>query len=112
MTQGELLAFAKKRGWGGRKIGDMEALLRELVIVDIASQGVLRTYAEIDSLLEKAGHPIGQNDLWIAATAIEARAHLLTMDRDFDPLHPGYLHRTWIDPKDPEGSQYQVRSSE
>lgn len=68
---------------------------------DFAS-GVLRTYAEIDALLERAGHSIGQNDLWIAATAIAAEAHLLTADRDFDPLHSGYLQRTWIDPRSPE----------
>ena len=105
VTVGEMLAFAKKRGWGEKKVDQMEALLRELVIVDISSQDVLRTYAEIDLLLEKAGHPIGQNDLWIAATAIKAEAHLLTTDRDFDPLHPGYLHRTWIDPRNPQGSR-------
>jgi tRNA(fMet)-specific endonuclease VapC len=104
VTEGEMLAFAKKRKWGEKKIDQLEALLRELVVVDISSQDVLRAYAEIDFLLEKAGHPIGQNDLWIAATAMKAEAHLLTTDRDFDPLHPGYLQRTWIDPRSAPGN--------
>ena len=37
-------------------------------------------------------------DRWIAATAKAADATLLTTDKDFDPLHPRYVERIWIDP--------------
>jgi len=32
---------------------------------------------------------------------VVAGAHLLTTDKDFDPLFPAYLDRTWIDPQRP-----------
>ena len=41
---------------------------------------------------------MGDNDVWIAATAAAAGAYLLTTDKDFDHLHPTYVQREWIDP--------------
>ncbi len=41
---------------------------------------------------------LSKNDLWIAATAKAMGLTLLTTDRDFDPLHPTLITRTWIDP--------------
>jgi predicted nucleic acid-binding protein len=35
---------------------------------------------------------IGQNDLWIAATAWVTKAALITTDSDFDHLHPVFLN--------------------
>jgi len=40
-------------------------------------------FAEIYAELRKAGRPIGQNDLWIAALARELSLQLLTLDKDF-----------------------------
>ncbi|MGH7195217.1 MAG: PIN domain-containing protein [Candidatus Saccharimonadales bacterium] len=40
-------------------------------------------YAEIYLKLRKAGRPIGTNDMWIAAIAMEHNKKLLTLDRDF-----------------------------
>ncbi len=84
------------------KIRRLEDLLQQFILVDINSKDVLSTYAELDSFLEKSGKPIEQNDIWIAATTIVAQAHLLTTDKDFDPLYPAYLDRTWIDPQRPD----------
>jgi len=42
---------------------------------------------------------MGENDIWIAATAKVTGAVLLTTDKDFDHLHGKYLTRIWIDPK-------------
>ena len=99
VTVGEALAFAKKRSWGVRRTAALEDLLRELVILPLESEPVLHTYAEIDVHLQKIGRVIEQNDMWIAATASAAKAHLLTTDRDFDPLDPHFLTRTWVDPE-------------
>lgn len=44
---------------------------------------VSRLYGRLYAALRKAGTPIGTNDIWIAATALEAGAHLLTFDQDF-----------------------------
>ena len=46
---------------------------------------VARTYAELWALLKRAGTPVGDNDLWIAATALAQDPPLpvLTTDGDF-----------------------------
>jgi tRNA(fMet)-specific endonuclease VapC len=98
VTAGEIRALAKKRCWGLRRIEALKDLVRELVVLPLGSEPVLSTYAEIDCHLQKAGLHMGQNYMWIAATAAAAKAHLLTTDKDFDPLYPDRLTRTWIDP--------------
>lgn len=40
-------------------------------------------YARIYANLRRAGRPIGVNDMWIAALAIEHSVPLLTLDADF-----------------------------
>jgi tRNA(fMet)-specific endonuclease VapC len=44
---------------------------------------VSRRYARIFADLRRAGTPIPVNDIWIAATAMESGAHLVTFDGDF-----------------------------
>ncbi len=44
---------------------------------------VSRVYGRVFAALRKARTPIGSNDIWIAATAIDAGAHVLTFDQDF-----------------------------
>lgn len=41
---------------------------------------------------------MGQNDMWIAATAKATGATLLTTDRDFDHLQGEHIRRVWLDP--------------
>ena len=98
VTAGEIRALAKKRSWGLRKIEMLRDMVRELVVLPLGSEPVLSTYAEIDCHLQRVGLHMGQNDMWIAATAAAAKAHLLTTDKDFDPLFPDRLTRTWINP--------------
>lgn len=102
ITVGEALSFAKQRGWGPDKAELLANLVQDLVIVDISDE-ILQAYAEIEFFLLRTGKPIQQNDIWIAATAVAIGAHLLTTDKDFDPLYPTYLDRTWIDPQRPRG---------
>lgn len=96
VTVGELYAFAARRNWGPKKQAQLEDILDELVVQDLNHPGVLRAYGEIDLACKK--HPIGQNDMWIAAVCRAAKATLLTTDKDFDHLHPSELRRIWIDP--------------
>lgn len=101
VTVGELMAFARHADWGAAKLAALEDLIRNLVVVDINRQPVLRAYAEFDSDLTRAGTRMGQqNDLWIAATAAATGAVVLTTDRDFDVLHPSRIQREWVDPQD------------
>jgi tRNA(fMet)-specific endonuclease VapC len=101
ITIGEILAFAKRWDWGFTKMTALENLLGDLVVLDISDE-ILDRYAEIDVYLRRTGKAVEQNDLWIAAAAIASGAHLLTTDKDFDPLYPNYLDRTWINPERPD----------
>ena len=75
-------------------------MLRDLAVINLSDE-ILELYARMDTYLRRAGKAVEQNDIWIAATTIASGAHLLTMDKDFDPLYPAYLDRTWIDPRRP-----------
>lgn len=99
ITVGEVMAFARKLNWAEKKVNELQKLLGELVIVDINHSSVLSKYAEISHYLESNGQPIGQNDMWIAATAMAANAWLLTTDKDFDRLTPIYLKREYVNPQ-------------
>jgi predicted nucleic acid-binding protein len=97
ISVGELLAFARNASWGGRKEARLHEVLANLVIVDIQREPVLNAYADLSAHLKVAGRPIGQNDLWIAACARATGAVLLTLDTDFDVLHPDWIRREWVD---------------
>ncbi len=98
VTVAEGLALALQFGWGERKASELEELFTELLIVDIHQEQTLRAYAEIADFARRNGRALSDNDIWIAATAVATGAHLITADRDFDPLDPKFLRRTWIAP--------------
>jgi predicted nucleic acid-binding protein len=98
VTVGEARAFASRNGWGQQRIDQLYEHIRQLVIVDINNEPVLRSYAEIDVFAKQNGHALSNNDTWIAATARATGARLLTTDLDFDPLDPSFIKRTWFDP--------------
>jgi tRNA(fMet)-specific endonuclease VapC len=99
---GELHALALKLGWGREKVRQLSEVVRQLVVVDISRTDVIHRYAQIDEFSErqvKPARPLGQNDMWIAATAAAYDAHLVTTDTDFDHLTPRFIRRTRIDPR-------------
>ena len=97
VTEGEIRAFTLKRGWGLRKIADMQRCLASLSVVPLPFGGIVEAYAEIDNYCERNGFVLSKNDLCIAATAHVMGATILTTDRDFDPLHGLFLQRDWVD---------------
>jgi len=103
VTIGEAFAFAKKNNWGEPKRDALKELIRtRLVPIDIHRPEILDAYAEIYhycAKVEKPARPIGQNDLWIAATAHVVDCTLVTMDTDFKHLDGKYLRLRLIDPK-------------
>ena len=102
ITVGEANAFAMKRNWGEkRRERLMEMMRSKLIPVDINRAEIFAAYAEIDYFSEKLAkpaRPMGQNDMWIAATAHVLQIELVTTDKDFDHLHGTKLNRRWIDP--------------
>jgi tRNA(fMet)-specific endonuclease VapC len=103
ITVGEMLALTLKFNWGNQRKEKLKNLLHELTIVNIHEQNIVQTYANINHFSEKTikpARPMGQNDMWIAATARCLDAWLITMDKDFDHLHQNkYIKRVKIDLK-------------
>jgi tRNA(fMet)-specific endonuclease VapC len=102
VTAGEAKSLALKLGWSKAKQDLLNELLRHLVVVNIHTTPILDLYAEIDHYSEKVvkpARPLGQNDMWIAATAAATGAYLITTDNDFDHLTPRFLQRAKADPR-------------
>lgn len=82
---GELLAGFE----AGVRLSENLRALRDFlratnVLVLDVSRSTAEHYGRIYKLLRDTGHPIPQNDLWIAASALEHSLALFTYDRHFD----------------------------
>ena len=110
VCQGELLALAEKFGWGDGKRNELDEVLNRFPTLDINKQSILRAYALIDAWTHgnsvaspgqtpppKPAVPMMQNDLWIAATAHESKATLLSTDKDFEHLNDVWLNFVYVD---------------
>lgn len=84
VTAGELLGLANKNGWGANRLQQLQELLKNLVIIDVTHPAITRAYMDVYKAC--SGHPIPQNDMWIAATCKATGATLLSCDQDFHHL--------------------------
>lgn len=50
------------------------------------SETTSRIYADLKHYLRTTGHPIPENDVWIAAVGVESMSTLVTADAHFDFL--------------------------
>jgi tRNA(fMet)-specific endonuclease VapC len=91
VVKGEIRSLVIRLGWGETKQAKLDALLRDLLVLDISSEDVLAAYARIDAESCAQGRRMGKNDLWIAASAAVLDAVILTTDADFDHLHPSIV---------------------
>lgn len=96
VSLGEALALAEQWGWGEEKAGHLRQIFGELVILDLSFGKTPERYGRISAYCRAKGLGIGENDRWIAAGAAEAGAHLVTMDKDFDPLDPVFVAHTLL----------------
>jgi tRNA(fMet)-specific endonuclease VapC len=85
------LAEIKTGFYGGDRLNRNEALLRSLLARDTV--GILfpgretaEHYARLFVQLKRAGTPVPDNDLWIAALALEHDLTLITRDRHFERI--------------------------
>lgn len=95
ITHGEILALARKWNWGPKGIARVDELVSSLVVADIRPRPVVEQYAAISAFCQANGKAVGQNDMWIAATASAHGATLITTDKDFDALEPRFLKRIY-----------------
>jgi tRNA(fMet)-specific endonuclease VapC len=78
----------------------LEQLVRQLVVVQLDQGSILSKYAEIvhfTECLQRPARPMGQNDIWIAATAAATGAWLVSADKDFDHLEPTLIRIAHVD---------------
>ena len=95
IVEGETLALAHDWGWGEEKMKMLRQLLHQLVRIDAGEPEIVEAYVELYCVARSTGQAMGQdsgqNDLWIAATAMATGAAIYTCDHDFDWLHPEHL---------------------
>ncbi|WP_437832590.1 type II toxin-antitoxin system VapC family toxin [Sorangium sp. So ce1153] len=90
VSVGELLAFAKRRAWGADRSDRLNQIIKQLVVFDI-NRAIAERYAAIHTFLIGSGRAVGENDVWIAATAAATSALLVTTDKDFEALAGTFL---------------------
>ncbi len=86
-----VLAGMKAGFPGGRRSAENERLLaslltRETVTILYADRETTEQYARLFVQLKRAGTPVPDNDLWIAALCLEHDLALITRDRHFDKI--------------------------
>ncbi|MCL2849904.1 MAG: type II toxin-antitoxin system VapC family toxin [Micrococcales bacterium] len=75
----------------------VDALLRHVATLGL-TEPVARRYGAVRAELARQGTPIGMNDLWIAAHALEAGLTLVTdNEREFRRV-PGLVVENWLRP--------------
>jgi predicted nucleic acid-binding protein len=99
VTGGELRSLAYQWNWGEERKEQMRFLLGYFDRVPVDALEIQEAYAVLDAYSESMGRTMGKNDVWIAASAHVTGRSLLTTDRDFDHLHPLFLHRDYIAPE-------------
>lgn len=82
---GELYYGAYKSGSAEKHIKCIEAFLRSCKILQVDFT-TATTYGNIKAALAKKGKPIPENDIWIAATAIQHQLPLYTTDKHFSEI--------------------------
>lgn len=91
---GELLYGAANSAQPQRNERAVRQFLAQSVLLPIDESIAIR-YATVRLELKKIGHPIPENDVWIAATCLELDIPLLTVDRHFDHV-PGLQTINWM----------------
>ena len=77
ITVGEMYFGAEKRKWGDAKRSQLEATLRNYVVIPYDNE-IARCYGRLVAERQRAGSPIALNDAWIAACALRHAAPLVT----------------------------------
>ncbi len=94
-VKAELESMSLQFNWGATKRQQLQDYLQYKTIVQSNSE-IIRFYAQIDAFSQGrlptqptglSARNMGKNDLWIAATAVAAKALLITTDSDFDHLN-------------------------
>ena len=106
VTIAELKSIVLQRNYGDKKLRLLENVLKNFSIIDVNIGEILNRYAEIDAFSQGklktqkgnfTARNMGKNDLFIAATSSVYNLVLLTTDKDFNHLSPGFLKLELVD---------------
>lgn len=86
---------------GQAKVTELERAIARTGVIPY-DMALCQIYAELRASLMKAGKPIGDNDLWIAATAIRHSIPLISHNRKHYDEIPGLVLESET-PKMPKG---------
>jgi tRNA(fMet)-specific endonuclease VapC len=96
ITWGELRYGAQKSQQRAQALATLDSL-QALIPVIAMSDAVGESYGAIRAHLERAGTPIGNNDLWIAAHALSLKVTLVSNNmREFERV-PKLKLDNWVD---------------
>jgi tRNA(fMet)-specific endonuclease VapC len=93
VAMGELYYGAKKSAQVQQNIEKIELFASRCTILACDKSTAL-CYGEIKETLRKQGTPIPENDIWIAAVAIQHDLILATRDAHFEKI-PGLIFELW-----------------
>jgi tRNA(fMet)-specific endonuclease VapC len=82
---GELYFGANKSSKTPKRISEIEQLEYNVTVLDV-TKATARIYGEIKETLRSKGKMIPENDIWIAAVAMEHDLPLLTRDHHFQQV--------------------------
>lgn len=95
VSLGEIYSLATRNRWGSQKMNLLEALIDDLIIIEVRYREIVRLYAEIETFSNRTNPnnkvtgsaiTMGKNDIWIAATTVLTKSALITSDNDFNHL--------------------------
>ena len=102
VSQAELWVLADRYHWSDAKRDALKLMFDNLVVLSVDGQALIDAYVQVsraDANWPEGARNMGKNDIWIAATAVNAGLPLLTTDKDFRFLHDNLLQVLWIDPE-------------
>jgi tRNA(fMet)-specific endonuclease VapC len=88
ITVGEIYFGAGKKGWSSKTLNTFLERLKAVVVVP-SDHDVCREYGQLKAGLQKAGIVVGDNDLWIAASALRHSIPLISNNRKHFENIPG-----------------------
>ncbi len=110
ICKGEILVLGNRNKWGREKRARLDEILNRIPCLDINEQS-LKTYSEIhawthgksriDSSIQnpspKPAISMKDHDIWIAATAYDYKAALVSADKDFNHLNGVWIEVIYVD---------------
>jgi len=103
IVAGELLFGALNSGLQARNYTRYEAFIDGALLLCV-DRDTARHYAQLRLALKRAGRPIPENDIWIAALCLQHGLVLVTSDGHFADC-PGLVTENWLvgEPEEPAG---------